>query len=214
MWSFKLERVFPTAIVQLRCPQSATVLSLVMLGAALLLLPVGCNSGPRSHNRDSVTFPRAEYERLQAGESRRFQPFSNGVALDTQTGQLCKTSDWHNRPARRDYLEAETPSPYENAPLCRVFGRQNAGSSETGSVTIPRAEYERLQAAQLNRFQPFSNLSGVALDTQTGQVCKTTDSRSASGILPNAGGIPHTGRAPKLVSPSRYENAPLCATLR
>jgi hypothetical protein len=155
--------------------------------------------------------PRAEYEGLLAGESRRFQPFSDGVALDTQTGQLCKTYDWHSRPAHREYRGAVTPSPHEEAPLCSVFDRQNAGSRDAGSITIPREQYERLQAAQLDRFQPFS--TGVALDTRTGQVCKTTDSQSQSGLLPNAGGIPHTGRAPKTHIPSPYENAPLCAKL-
>jgi len=185
-----------------------------MLGAAaLLLLPFGCNSG--SHNLNSVTIPRAEYERLQAGESRRFHPFSNGVALDVQTGQLCKTYDWHSRPARRGYLGPVGISPnYEKAPLCTVFGRPSAGSGDAGSITIPRAEYERLQAAQLNRFQPFSNLSGVALDTETGQVCKATESQSQSGVPLKAVGIPQTGRAPKAAVQSPFENAPLCANLR
>lgn len=151
----------------------------IVSGAALLLLSFGCNSGSR--NISNVTIPRAEYERLRAGESRRFQPFSDGVALDTQTRQLCKTYDWHSHLARRGY-GVVTPSPYERAPLCMVSGGENLGSHNSGSVPIPRAEYERLQAAQLNRFQPFSNLAGVAFDTATGQVRRTTDSQSQSGV--------------------------------
>jgi len=189
--------MFPIAIVSLRV-QAPAVLSVVILEAALLL-PLGCKSGSRNPN--SVTIPAAEYERLKAGESRRFLPFSSGVALDTQTGQFCKTYDWHSRPARRGYMRL-TPSPYEKAPLCTVFGRENTGSREPESVTIPRAEYEHLQAAQSKRFQPFSNLSGVALDTQTGQVCKTIESHSLSR------------RVPRTVISSPFENAPLCATLR
>lgn len=208
----KSKGIFPAAFV--RSSQAATVLPLVILGVAVLLLPFGCNSSSR--NLNSITIPRAEYERLQAGESRRFQPFSNGVALDIQTGQLCKTYDWHNRPVRRGYLGpvGVAARPYEKAPLCTIFGRQKAGSGDAGTVTIPRAEYERLQTAQLNRFQPFSNLSGVALDTETGQACKTIESLNQSGVLPRAAGIPQTGRAPKAVIPSSYENAPHCANLR
>jgi hypothetical protein len=197
-------------IVRFRGSQAASVLLLVMLGGIILLSPLSCNSGSRSSN--SVTIPRAEYERLQAGESKRFQPFSDGVALDTHTAQLCRTYDWHNRPTRREYLGPVTESPYEKAPLCSVFSQN--GSHDAGSITISRAEYERLQAAQQTRFQPFSNLSGVALDGETGQVCKTIDSRAQPGRPPNAAGIPHTGRAPKTASPSSYENAPLCADLR
>jgi hypothetical protein len=196
--SKKSKRMFPIAIVWLRVHAPA-VLWFVILEAALLLLPLGCNSGSPKPN--SVTIPRAEYERLQAGESRRFLPFSDGVALDTQTGQFCKTYDWHNRPARRGYARLP-PSPYEKAPLCIVFGRENTGSREPTTVTISRAEYERLQAAQSKRFQPFSNLSGVALDTQTGQVCKTIESLNLSR------------RVPRTVIPSPFENAPLCAHLR
>jgi hypothetical protein len=181
-----------------------------MLSASVLLLLAGCNSGSR--NLNNVTIPRAEYERLQAGQSRRFHPFSDGVALDTQTAQVCKTYDWQSRPARREFSGAVTPSPYEKAPLCTVVGGQKTGSHDAGSITISRAEYERLQAAQQNRFQPFS--TGVALDTQTGQACKTTDSHIPSALLPSARGIPHTGRAAKTASPSPYENAPLCADLR
>lgn len=182
-----------------------------MLVATLLPLPLGCNSGSR--NLNIVTIPRTEYERLRAGESRRFQPFSDGVALDTQTGHLCKTYDWRTHLARRGY-GLVTPSPYEKAPLCMVSSRDNPGSHNSESVAIPRAEYEQLQSAQLKRFQPFSNLAGVALDTQTGQVCKTTELRSQSDVLPNARGIPRTGRAPKAVIPSPYENAPFCTNLR
>jgi hypothetical protein len=190
---------FPIAVVRVRVrsSQAAAVLSTVS-GVALLLLSFGCNSGSRSIN--IVTISRAEYERLRAGESRRFQPFSDGVALDTQTRQLCKTYDWHSHLARRGY-GVVTPSPYENAPLCTVFGHENSGSGDSGSVTIPRTEYDRLQAAQLKRFQPFSNLAGVALDTQTGQVCKTSE----PPIQP--------GRVPKVVIVSPYENAPFCANL-
>lgn len=203
----KSKSTFPAAIVRVRSSQAAKILSLVISGAGVLLLSFGCNSGSRGLN--SVAISRAEYERLQAGESGRFQPFSDGVALDTQTKQVCKTIDWHSAPARRGYLGPATTSPYENAPLCSA---QSAGSRDPASVTIPRAEYERLQAAHLHRFQPFSNLAGVRLDTETGQACKTTD--SPSGVLPGARGVPHTGRAPSAVIPSAYENAPLCDSLR
>jgi hypothetical protein len=196
--SKKSKGMFPIAIVWLRV-QSPAVLSFLTLEAALLLSPLGCNPGSRNPN--TVTILRAEYERLQAGESRRFLPFSNGVALDTQTGQFCKTYDWHSRPARRGYTRL-TPSPYEKAPLCTVFGRENTGSREPGSVTIARADYERLQAAQSKRFQPFSNLTGVALDTQTGQVCKTVESHNPPR------------RVARTVISSPFENAPLCANLR
>lgn len=180
------------------------------MGAAVLLLFFGCNSGSRDVN--NVTIPRVEYERLQAAESRRFQPFTEGVALDTQSGQYCKTHEWHSGPVRREYT-GPISNPYENAPLCRMLVRENAGSADVGDITISRAEYERLQAAQQHRFQPFSNLSGVALDTQTGQVCKTSERNSQTGVLPNARGIPHTGRVPRTAMPSSYENAPLCADL-
>jgi hypothetical protein len=167
--------IFPKGSGRVRF-QAGTVRLLVMLGGALLLSLVGCNSGSRNPNSvttNTATIPRVEYERLQAGESKRFQPFSDGVALDTRTAQLCKTYDWHNRPSRREYLGPVTESPYAKAPLCSAFGQN--GSHDAGTVTIARAEYERLQAAQSNRFQVFSNLSGVALDAETGQVCKTTE---------------------------------------
>lgn len=178
-------------IVPVRSSQATSTPTLVLCATVLLLIS-GCS-------RNRVTISRAEYQRLQDGESRRFQPFTNGVAFDTRTGQHCKTYDWHTHLARRTYSDI-TPSPDENAPLCTAVDSET-DSRDLGRVTIPRIEYEQLQAAQPNRFRPFGNLAGVALDTRTGQVCKTADWQNPSA------------RVPKAAISSPYENSPLCATL-
>lgn len=53
------------------------------------------------------------------GQIGRFQSFNNltGVALDTKTGRLCRTHDWHNQPPRTG-VRVVIPSPYEHEPLC------------------------------------------------------------------------------------------------
>ena len=75
-------------------------------------------------------------------------------------------------------------------------------------VVITKNEYARLQ--KTGRFQPFKDVTGVALDTSTGQVCKTHDWQPSSEPL-----CPKNGRItePCLMERSPYENAPLCSTL-
>jgi len=73
-----------------------------------------------------VVITKNEYAGLK--KAGRFQPFkgATGIALDTSTGQVCKTHDWHedlsvplcpkNRAIAGDCVMER--SPYGDAPLC------------------------------------------------------------------------------------------------
>src|ERR1019366_7870643 len=98
----------------------------------MVLLLSGCETEQTSQRptydpNTQVVIDKTEYTRLQNAKAGRFQPFKNvtGVALDTSTGQLCKTHDWHESPLPPcpKHGMATEPcvigrSPYENAPLC------------------------------------------------------------------------------------------------
>ena len=75
-------------------------------------------------------------------------------------------------------------------------------------VVITKSEYAGLK--KVGRFQPFRDVTGVALDTSTGQLCKTHDWRASSEPLcPKHG----TTTGPCLMGRSPYEDAPLCSSL-
>ena len=75
-------------------------------------------------------------------------------------------------------------------------------------VVITKNEYAGLK--KVGRFQPFKDATGIALDTSTGQVCKTHDWHASSEPL-----CPKNGRItePCVMERSPYENAPLCSSL-
>lgn len=93
----------------------------------LLLLVLGCDQPqhrdiapvqPRTSGASTTTTSNSNSSDATIG---RFQPFQNlaGVALDTKTGRLCKTYDWHSKKSKYMVI----PSPYENAPLCSSLSR-------------------------------------------------------------------------------------------
>ena len=78
---------------------------------ALALVLTGC--GNTGGAPDKPTEQKSKPEKSYVG---RFQPFKElaGVALDTMSGKLCKTYDWH-----KDNKNAGAMGPYDDAPLCK-----------------------------------------------------------------------------------------------
>jgi len=91
---------------------------------------------------------------------------------------------------------------------CETEQSQRPTYDPDTQVVITKSEYARLQKA--GRFQPFKGVTGVALDTSTGQLCKTHDWHASSEPL-----CPKNGRItePCVMERSPYENAPLCSSL-
>ena len=77
-------------------------------------------------------------------------------------------------------------------------------------VVLDKAEYTRLR--NIGRFQPFKDLSSVALDTSTGQVCRTFDWHQTLPVCPNI--IKPNAKPCVLAGSPDYEKAPLCSSLR
>lgn len=91
---------------------------------------------------------------------------------------------------------------------CEVEQAQRPTYDPDTQVVITKSEYTRLQ--KVGRFQPFKDVTGVALDTSTGQLCKSHDWHASSEPLcPKNGMITE----PCVMERSPYENAPLCSSL-
>jgi len=78
---------------------------------ALALVLTGCgNTGAPDKSAEQKSKPEKSYV-------GRFQTFKElaGVALDTMSGKLCKTYDWHSK----DSKNAAAMGPYDDAPLCK-----------------------------------------------------------------------------------------------
>ena len=102
------------------------------LAVFMVLMLCGCETEqapqrPAYDPNTQVVIDKSEYTRLQTAKVGRFQTFKDqtGVALDTKTGQLCKTHDWHESslpPCSKHGMATEPcivgRSPYEDAPLC------------------------------------------------------------------------------------------------
>jgi hypothetical protein len=91
----------------------------------LIISVAGCNTN--KHAAPVSPAPKSTVE-SQVG---RFQTFNNlaEVALDTKTGQLCKTYDWHTGDVFDRYKVKRAPqtdpnTKYENAPLCSDIERE------------------------------------------------------------------------------------------
>jgi hypothetical protein len=77
--------------------------------------------------------------------------------------------------------------------------------------------------SQVGRFQTFNNLAEVALDTKTGQLCKTYDWHTGANPikLPPGATLEKSDkfdrykvkRAPQSDPNTKYENAPLCSDI-
>jgi hypothetical protein len=78
-------------------------------------------------------------------------------------------------------------------------------------VVIDKSEYAQLKNAKAGRFQTFKGATGIALDTSTGQVCKTHDWHEDLSVplCPRNGAI--TGNC--VMERSPYGDAPLCSSL-
>lgn len=76
-------------------------------------------------------------------------------------------------------------------------------------VVLNKFEYGRLQ--KTGRFQPFKGLTSVALDTTTGQVCRTSDWHRTLPLCPKHG-TPTEPCKVAAVGPDD-EDAPLCSSL-
>jgi hypothetical protein len=76
-------------------------------------------------------------------------------------------------------------------------------------VVLDKAEYTRLK--NVGRFQPFKDLSAVALDTTTGQVCRTSDWHQTLPLCSNV--IKANGKPCVIGGTPDYEKAPLCSSL-
>jgi hypothetical protein len=91
---------------------------------------------------------------------------------------------------------------------CETEQAQRPTYDPDTQVVITKNEYARLQKA--GRFQPFKDVTAVALDTSTGELCKTHDWQpSLEPLCPKNGRITE----PCLMERSPYENAPLCSSL-
>jgi hypothetical protein len=93
---------------------------------------------------------------------------------------------------------------------CDTEQAQRPTYDPDAQVVISKDEYTRLR--KTGRFQPFNEgMTGIALDTSTGQVCKTHDWHHASSepLCPKNGMITE----PCVMERSPYENAPLCTSL-
>jgi hypothetical protein len=119
----------------------------IFLVALVVASGVGCDTDKTA---PTLAAPKPQVD-SQIG---RFQTFDNlaGVVLDTKTGQLCRTYDWHTPKNDSRVIDLNH---FDTTPLCTDI--QTTADSRTG------------------RFQPFKNLAGVALDTRTGRLCKTYD---------------------------------------
>jgi len=89
-------------------------LSLVAIGAILTFAAMKYGKPPSAP--DLMPVAQAAPDTGQIG---RFQTFNNlsGVALDTKTGRLCRTHDWHIQKPGHGVVTV-IPSPYEHEPLC------------------------------------------------------------------------------------------------
>jgi hypothetical protein len=91
---------------------------------------------------------------------------------------------------------------------CETEQAQRPAYDPDTQVVITKNEYAGLK--KVGRFQPFKDMTGVALDTSTGQLCKTNDWHASSEPLcPKHGAITE----PCVMERSPYENAPLCSSL-
>jgi hypothetical protein len=105
-----------------------------MFAVLLVLVLSGCETKQTSQRptydpNTQIVVDKAEFTRLQNSRAGRFQPFKNatGLALDTSTGQLCKTHDWHRdeslplcpkNGAITGPCVVERGPNYEGVPLC------------------------------------------------------------------------------------------------
>jgi len=96
--------------------------------AVLLLSAVACDQLAT----ETETGPRPTENRSHPiGRFEKIQNFRVDVALDTQTGQLCKTWEWQS-------TNRNTPDPYENLPTCAfLYGNfQTTERIEQEKITI------------------------------------------------------------------------------
>jgi len=98
-----------------------------LLAVLVVSLMDGCDTQRPTYDPDTqIAITKNEYAGLK--KVGRFQSFKDatGIALDTSTGQVCKTHDWHEdlsvplcpkNGAIRGNCVMER-SPYGDAPLC------------------------------------------------------------------------------------------------
>lgn len=85
----------------------------LVIVVALILLPMtGCEQLAKESQPSSRPSPQTSASRSHPiGRFEKIQNFRVDVALDTQTGQLCKTWVWVSKDRR-------SPDPYEDLPTC------------------------------------------------------------------------------------------------
>ena len=91
----------------------------------LLAIATGCDQladRPQPSARPSESHPHP------IGRFEKLQNFRVDVALDTQTGQLCKTWQWES-------TNRKSPDPYENLPTCESLYK-NFPPVEEQSIAI------------------------------------------------------------------------------
>lgn len=94
---------------------------------------------------------------------------------------------------------------------CETGQEQRPTYDPETQVVVNKTEYAHLQNSKAGRFQTFKNATGIALDTSTGQVCRTHDWHEDLSVplCPKNGAI--TGNC--VMERSPYGDAPLCSTL-
>ena len=90
-------------------------MKLLILVVVILLPMTGCEQ-LAEQSKPSSPAPSSVPERLShpIGRFEKIQNFRVDVALDSQTGQLCKTWEWQS-------TNRNTPDPYETLPTCDLL---------------------------------------------------------------------------------------------
>lgn len=101
---------------------------LAILATVLLLATYGCDE---LANQSQSAPRRFESRSHPIGRFEKLQNFRVDVALDTQTGQLCKTWSWLS-------TNRNNPDPYEELPTCEVLYKNfpTAEGVEEQSVSV------------------------------------------------------------------------------